>query len=54
MISLSKYEARGNYLYYRNRLVIPDYDELKLKLLEYIYDLLVAGYLGRGKTLELL
>jgi len=53
-ISLSKYEAYGNRLYYQNRLVIPNYNKLKLKLLKYIYNLPVAGYLGRGKTLELL
>ena len=53
-ISLSECEARGNRLYYRNRLVIPDHDELKLKLLEHVHDLPVAGHPGRGKTLELL
>jgi hypothetical protein len=39
---------------YRNRLVIPNHDKLKLKLLEHIYNLLVAGYPSQGKTLELL
>ena len=53
-ISLSECEAGGNRLYYRNRLVIPDHNELKLKLLEYVHDLPVAGHPGRGKTLELL
>ena len=53
-ISLSECEARGNRLYYRNRLVVPDHDELKLKLLEHVHDLPVAGHPGRGKTLELL
>ena len=47
-ISLSECEAGGN------RLVIPDHNELKLKLLEYVHDLPVAGHPGRGKTLELL
>ena len=41
-ISLSKCEACGNRLYYQNHLVIPNYDELKLKLLKYVYDLPVA------------
>jgi hypothetical protein len=45
-ISLSKYKAYRNRLYYRNRLVIPNYNKLKLKLLKHIYNLLVAGYLG--------
>jgi hypothetical protein len=53
-ISLSKCEACGNRLYYRNRLVIPNYNELKLKLLKHVYNLLVAGHPGQGKTLELL
>jgi HrpA-like RNA helicase len=53
-ISLSKCEAYRNRLYYRNRLVIPNYDELKLKLLKHVHDLPIAGHPGRGKTLELL
>ena len=53
-ISLSKYKAYKNLLYYRNRLVIPNHDELKLKLLKHVYGLLVASHPGRGKTLELL
>jgi hypothetical protein len=53
-ISLSKYKARGNRLYYRNRLVIPNHNKLKLKLLKHVYNLPVAGHPGRGKTLELL
>ena len=53
-VSLSEYKAYRNRLYYRNRLVVPNYNKLKLKLLKHVYDLLVAGYPGRGKTLELL
>jgi len=53
-ISLSECKAYRDHLYYWNCLVIPDYDKLKLKLLEYIHDLPIAGHLGRGKTLELL
>jgi len=34
------------YIYYRNRLVIPNYNKLKLKLLKHVYNLLVASYLG--------
>jgi len=45
-ISLSKCKAYRNHLYYRNRLVIPNYNKLKLKLLKYIYDLPITGYLG--------
>jgi len=42
-ISLSEYKARGNRLYYWNRLVVPNYNKLKLKLLKYVYDLPVTG-----------
>jgi len=38
-----KYKACGDRLYYRNRLVIPNHNKLKLKLFKYIYNLLVAG-----------
>ena len=43
-ISLSKYKAYRNRLYYQNYLIIPNYDKLKLKLLKYVYNLLVAGH----------
>ena len=49
-ISLSKYKAYRNRLYYQNRLVIPNYNKLKLKLLKYVYNLLVAGHPSRGKN----
>ena len=45
-IFLSKYKAYKNYLYYLNRLVIPNYNKLKFKLLKYIYNILVTSYLG--------
>jgi len=57
-ISLSECELRKNdqnqdRLYYRGRLVIPDLDELKLKLLQYIHDSPIGGHPGRTKTLDL-
>jgi len=45
-IFLSEYKARGERLYYQNRLVVPNHDKLKLKLLKHIYNLPVAGHLG--------
>jgi hypothetical protein len=45
-ISLSKYKAYRNRLYYRNHLVIPNYNKLKLKLLKYVYNLPITGYPG--------
>jgi hypothetical protein len=53
-ISLSECEARDNRLYFRNRLVIPNHDELKVKLLRYVHDSPVGGHPGRTKTLEIL
>jgi hypothetical protein len=53
-ISLSECTIQNDRLYYQNRLVIPDHDELKLKLLQYVHDSPVGGHNGRAKTLELL
>jgi hypothetical protein len=53
-ISLSDCEFRENRLYYRSRLVIPDNDELKVKLLRHVHDSPMGGHPGRAKTLEVL
>ena len=58
-ISLSECKLRTNKqnqdrLYYRRRLVIPNLDKLKLKLLQYVYDSPIRGHPSRTKTLELL
>jgi transposase InsO family protein len=53
-ITLSECTIRDDKLYYQDRLVIPDHDELKLKLLRYVHDSPVGGHAGRAKTLELL
>jgi hypothetical protein len=53
-ISLSECRIRENRLFYRDRLVVPDHDELKIKLLRHVHDSLVGGHLGRAKTLEVL
>ena len=45
-ISLSECKACRNYLYYYNRLIVPDYDKLKLKLFKHVYNLLVISHLG--------
>ena len=34
-------------------MVIPNYDELKIKLFEYAYNSLVGGHLGCNKTLDI-
>ena len=53
-ISLSECEIRRNRLFYRDRIVIPNNDELKLKLLRHAHESPAAGHLGRTKTLDLL
>ena len=53
-ISLSECEIRGNRLYYRERLVIPDSDELRIKLLRHVHESPVGGHPGRTKTLDIL
>ncbi|KAG0161061.1 hypothetical protein PDIDSM_8594 [Penicillium digitatum] len=44
----------GNYLYYRNRLYVPDNDELKAEILRLCHDKPTVGHPGRSKTYELL
>jgi len=45
-MSLSKCKAYRDRLYYKNHLVILNHNKLKLKLFKYVYNLLVASYLG--------
>ena len=47
-------ENRGGYLWYQNRVYIPDYAPLKLGLMQHHHDSPAAGHAGRAKTLELL
>lgn len=53
-ITLADYERRGDYLFYRNRLYIPDHNELKAELLRQCHDKPAAGHPSRSKTYELL
>ncbi|KAG0154825.1 hypothetical protein PDIDSM_395 [Penicillium digitatum] len=53
-ITLADCERRGNYLYYRNRLYVPDNDELKAEILRLCHDKPTVGHPGRSKTYELL
>jgi hypothetical protein len=52
-MTLSECGSRGGRLYYRNRLVVPDHDELKIKILRAVHDSPSGGHPGRGKTLEI-
>jgi hypothetical protein len=53
-ITLAECEIRNDRLYYQNRLMTPDSDELRFKLLQAVHDAPSGGHQGRAKTLELL
>jgi hypothetical protein len=51
---LIKYELKKDKVYYRNRLFIPENDELRLRIFQIIYNSTVGGYPGRTKLIELI
>ena len=51
---LAESEARNGRVYYRDRLLVPDDANLRLRLVREAYDGPAAGYLGRTKTYEVL
>jgi hypothetical protein len=53
-VTLSDCENQDGRLYYQNKLVIPDDDKLKIKILRAVHDAPSGGHPGRGKTLELI
>jgi len=53
-ITLAECERRGPHLYYRNRLYVPDDDEVKSELLRLHHDRPSAGHPGRSKTHRLI
>jgi hypothetical protein len=53
-ITLAEYKERNNLLLYRQQIWVPDYELLRLHLMQQHYDTPTAGYLGRSKTLEYL
>jgi hypothetical protein len=53
-ISLSECEVIDNRLFFRGRLMIPENDELKVKILRETHDAPAAGHPGRARTLELI
>lgn len=54
LISLGECEVLNDRLYYRGRMVIPDHDELKIKLLRHTHNSPVGGHPGRTRTLDIL
>lgn len=53
-ITLAECGMDGDRLTYRNRLYVPEYDPLRLRLIQQHHDTPAAGHPGRSKTLELL
>lgn len=53
-LTLAECEDRNGYLYYGNRLYVPDLPELKAKLLDACHASLIAGHPGSVRTYEIL
>jgi transposase InsO family protein len=53
-ISLSECDVRDGWLYYQQRLYIPNDDNLRLRLLQSHHDAPAVGHPGRAKTFDLL
>jgi hypothetical protein len=53
-ISLAECDEHNNLLHYRQRIWVPNYEPLKLHLLQQHHDVPAAGHPGRSKTLEYL
>jgi hypothetical protein len=51
-ITLAEYEEHNNLLLYRQQIWVPDYELLRLYLMQQHHDTPTAGYPGRSKTLE--
>ena len=54
LISLAECTRQNGLLYYRNRLYVPDNNDLKAELLKESHESLIAGHQGKTKTYELL
>lgn len=53
-ITLADCERRDEYLYYQNRLYVPDYNDLRAEVIRLCHDQPTSGHPGRNKTYELL
>jgi hypothetical protein len=53
-ISLAECDEYNNLLHYRQRIWVPNYEPLKLHLLQQHHDVLATGHPGRSKTLKYL
>ena len=53
-VQLSQCEVRNGYLYYRDRLYVPDDDELYAELTRLCHEIPAAGHPGRARTYQIL
>jgi hypothetical protein len=49
----SSYSLRDSYLFFEDRLVVPDEDRLHVKLIDHIHRQSAVGHPGRNRTLKL-
>jgi predicted amidohydrolase len=52
-LQLAQCEAKGELLYYRDKIYVPEYEDLRTKVIRQHYDNPSAGHPGRTKTFEL-
>ena len=52
-IILAEYEIRNDRLYYRQKMVVPNSEPLRFKILEFIYNSSVIRYPGCAKTYKI-
>jgi predicted amidohydrolase len=52
-LQLAQYEAKGELLYYYDKIYVPEYKDLRTKIIRQHYDNPSAGYPRRTKTFEL-
>lgn len=53
-ITLAECDDRGGYLYYRDRLYVPNYPELYAELVRSYHESAIAGHMKRARTYEVL
>jgi len=51
---LAECQLRNNQVYYRNQLLVPEDEELRLRIIQLCHDTSVANHSNRVKTYEIL
>ena len=54
LITLAECEVRADRLYYKGSLYIPDFQELRRRIIKLHHDTLLAGHGGKARTLDLI